>query len=109
MPNLFTSIQKLQERLSDAGIPSVVIGGVAVVIWGDPRLTRDADLKTLLERKDADRLLAVLAPHYVSLLPDPREALRQAPAQIWAGRIRSQQPGERVVMELVLPGHGRLL
>jgi hypothetical protein len=77
MPNLFTTIQTLQKRLSDAGIPSIVIGGVAVGIWGDPRVTRDADLKTLLERKDADRLLAVLAPHYVSLLPDPREALRR--------------------------------
>ncbi|MBM4457911.1 MAG: nucleotidyltransferase family protein [Chloroflexi bacterium] len=77
MPNLYTAIQKLQERLSDAGIPSVVIGGVAVAIWGDPRVTRDADLKTLLERKDADRLLAVLTPHYVSLLPDPHEALRR--------------------------------
>jgi hypothetical protein len=77
MPNLFTAIQKLQERLSDASIPSVVIGGVAVGIWGDPRVTRDADLKTLLERNEADRLLAVLAPYYISLLPDPREALRR--------------------------------
>ena len=76
MPNLFTAIQTLQKRLSEADIPSVVIGGVAAAVWGDPRVTRDADLKTLLERKDADRLLAVLAPHYVSLLPDPREALR---------------------------------
>jgi hypothetical protein len=63
--------------LSDAGIPSIVIGGVAVGIWGDPRVTRDADLKTLLDRKDADRLWAVLTPHYVSLLPDPHEALRR--------------------------------
>jgi hypothetical protein len=54
-----------------------VIGGVAVAIWGEPRLTRDVDLKILLGREDAERLLAVLAPHYSSLLPDPLRALRE--------------------------------
>jgi hypothetical protein len=77
MENLFQSIQTLQRRLSDAGIPSVVIGGVAVAAWGEPRVTRDVDLKVLLGRDDADRLLAVLTPDYVSLLPDARRALRQ--------------------------------
>jgi hypothetical protein len=77
MENLLQSLQALQQRLSDAGIPSIVIGGVAVAIWGEPRVTRDVDLKVLLERDDADRLLAVLASDYTSLLPDPRQALRQ--------------------------------
>ena len=45
MENLLPSIVALQERLSDAGIPSVVIGGVAVAAWGEPRVTRDVDLK----------------------------------------------------------------
>jgi hypothetical protein len=44
MDNLFQSIQTLQRRLNDAGIPSVVIGGVAVAVWGEPRVTRDVDL-----------------------------------------------------------------
>ncbi len=77
MGNLYTSIQNLQKRLVDAGIPSIVIGGVAVGVWGEPRLTLDADLKILLERKDADRLLTVLKPEYVPLLPDPKEAIRR--------------------------------
>lgn len=77
MGNLYTSIQNLQKRLVDAGIPSIVIGGVAVGIWGEPRATRDADLKIFLERKDADRLLAVLQSGYVSLLPNPLEAIRR--------------------------------
>ncbi len=77
MDNLYKAIQTLQKRLTEATIPSMVIGGVAVGRWGDPRVTRDADLKVLLERKDADRLLAILAPDYVSLLPDPRDALRR--------------------------------
>jgi hypothetical protein len=77
MEQLFRSIQTLQRRLNEAGIPSVVIGGVAVGTWGDPRVTRDVDLKVLLGRQDADRLLAVLASDYVSLLPDPHLALRK--------------------------------
>ncbi|MBP7962136.1 MAG: hypothetical protein KBG20_16150 [Caldilineaceae bacterium] len=77
MGNLYSSIQNLQKRLTEAGIPSIVIGGVAVGVWGEPRVTRDADLKILLERKDADRLLAVLNSAYISLLPDPQEAIRR--------------------------------
>jgi hypothetical protein len=77
MGNLYTSIRTLQIRLADAGVPSIVIGGVAVGVWGDPRVTRDADLKVLLEREDADRLLAILEPGYDSLLPDPKEAVRR--------------------------------
>ena len=77
MENLFRSIQALQKRLSDAGIPSIVIGGVAVATWGEPRVTRDVDLKVLLGRDDASRLLAVLSPDYISLLPDPHETLRK--------------------------------
>jgi hypothetical protein len=53
METLFHSIQTLQRRLSEAGIPSVVIGGVAVATWGNPCLTPDVDLKVLLGRDDA--------------------------------------------------------
>ncbi|HOT90254.1 MAG TPA: hypothetical protein PLJ78_00975 [Anaerolineae bacterium] len=77
MENLLRSLQALQQRLNDADIPSIVIGGVAVAVWGEPRLTRDVDVKVLLERDDADRLLSVLASDYTSLLADPRQALRQ--------------------------------
>ena len=77
MENLLQSIVALQKHLSDAGISSIVIGGVAVAVWGEPRVTRDIDFKVQLERSDADRLLSVLARDYVSLLPDPRQALQK--------------------------------
>jgi len=77
MDNLVESVKTLQQRLEAVGISSVVIGGVAVAVWGEPRVTRDVDLKVLLGRDDAERLLDALAPGYVSLLPDPRRALRQ--------------------------------
>jgi len=61
MDNLFHTIQTIQERLLEANIPSIVIGGMAVAAWGEPRLTRDVDLKVLLSRQEADRLLEVLS------------------------------------------------
>ncbi len=42
MESLVRSIRRLQQRLLEADIPSIVIGGVAVALWGEPRLTRDA-------------------------------------------------------------------
>jgi hypothetical protein len=77
METLVRSIRNLQKNLQDAEIPSIVIGGVAVAIWGEPRVTRDVDLKVLLGREEAERLLTVLTPHYVPLLPDPLRALRE--------------------------------
>ncbi len=77
MENLFRSIQALQQRLDEANVPSVIIGGLAVGAWGEPRVTRDADMKVLLGREDAERLLSLLSPDYVSLLPDPEQALRK--------------------------------
>jgi hypothetical protein len=40
MENLFQSVQALQRRLNDAGIPSIVIGGVAVA-YGVIRASRE--------------------------------------------------------------------
>jgi hypothetical protein len=77
MEHPFTSIQKIQDLLNEAGIPSIVIEGVAVAAWGEPRVTRDVDLKIFLDREGVDRLLVLLARDYRSLLPDPRGALRK--------------------------------
>ena len=77
MQNLYTSIQKLQQRFDHNDIASIVIGGVAVAVWGEPRVTRDADLKVLLARRDADRLLNILGTEYLSLLPSPQDAIRK--------------------------------
>jgi len=77
METLLQSIRSLQKQLLDADIPSIVIGGMAVAIWGEPRVTRDVDLKILLGREEAGRLLTVLGQNYSPLLPDPLRALRE--------------------------------
>ena len=77
MESYLQSIIVLQDRLQQAGIASIVIGGVAVATWGEPRVTRDVDFKIQLTRQDADRLLEILAPGFKMLLPNPGEALRK--------------------------------
>lgn len=76
MERLVESVAVLQRHLDQAGVPSIVIGGLAVSAWGEPRITRDADLKVLLNRESAQQLLDALGSKYVSLLPEPLQTLR---------------------------------
>jgi hypothetical protein len=75
--NPFLSIQAIQKQLHKAGIPTIVIGGIAVGAWGEPRLTRDIDLKVLIGRDEADRLISQLSASYIFLMPEPREVLQK--------------------------------
>lgn len=77
MENLIEALWVLQERLRREGIASAVVGGIALSVWGEPRATRDVDLRVLLGRKEAHRLLAVLANDYVLLAEDPLATLRK--------------------------------
>jgi len=74
---LLKSVVTLQQQLKQAGVTSAVIGGIAVSVWGEPRLTRDVDLKVLLRREDAARLLEILSPEYVCLSSNPLATLRR--------------------------------
>lgn len=76
MQNLIHSVAHIQQRLEKAGIPSVVIGGLAVSVWGEPRLTRDVDLKVLGRREERGHLLQLLAD-CTPLHADPDEAFRR--------------------------------
>ena len=75
--NLFKIAACVQSILRLGGIESIIIGGLAVAIWGEPRTTRDIDLKVLLKREQADRLLASLPPEYSRLSSDPEDTLRR--------------------------------
>ncbi len=76
MENLFVAITDLQKTLEDADIPSALIGGLAVGVWGEPRLTRDVDLKVLAWREERARVLQVLS-HLTPLNADPDGAFQR--------------------------------
>lgn len=79
--NQLEGVSRLQTFLRNAEIQSLVIGGLAVAVWGDPRATKDADLKVLLTREQAAQLLAAIPAAYTIELPngfsDPKTALQQ--------------------------------
>jgi len=77
---------RLLKRLSDADVDFVVVGGVAVVAQGYPRLTNDLDICYATDQANLDRLGALLVAieaklrgveRDVGFVPDGR-ALRQA-------------------------------
>ena len=77
LENLIQSVIQIQNRLSDDNISSAVIGGLAVAVWGEPRLTRDVDIKVSLQRDQAADLLSLLKADYSFLSDNPEQTLRQ--------------------------------
>lgn len=74
-PNLLNSAARVQAALSAEGIDSMAIGGLAVAIWGEPRVTRDVDLKVLLQRDSAFKLVNALPSGFRCLSDKPEETL----------------------------------
>lgn len=54
----------------------MAIGGIAVAVWGEPRLTRDIDMKVLVSREDRARLLAILRA-FTPLQEDSDDSFRR--------------------------------
>jgi hypothetical protein len=50
------------QRLNTLGVPYMVSGSVAVIIYGEPRLTHDVDLIAVLDRPHIARLPEVFPP-----------------------------------------------
>jgi len=53
-------LAKIARALDRAGIPYMVIGGQAVLLHGEPRLTRDIDITLGVDASDLERLLEVI-------------------------------------------------
>ncbi|MCK6538580.1 MAG: nucleotidyltransferase family protein [Anaerolineales bacterium] len=76
MNDLIDSVIAFQEFLTKEGIPVMAIGGIAVAVWGEPRLTRDIDMKVLVSREDRGQLLAILGA-FTPLQEDSDESFRR--------------------------------
>lgn len=77
MRKLYESAARLQSHFKQLKIKTAIIGGIAVIVWGIPRFTRDADLKLLLSRDDSARLLSSLPPNYEVTSADPEKNIRK--------------------------------
>lgn len=54
------ALERLLHRLTRANVDFVVIGGVAVIVQGSPRFTKDLDISYATDQANLDRLGALL-------------------------------------------------
>ena len=101
-------LKRIAVELEGRKIPYMVIGGQAVLLYGEPRLTRDIDITLGLGPEDAEKVISLAKALRLSLLvPDPEAFLRKTlvlPTEEDASGIRvdficSQTPYERQAME----------
>jgi hypothetical protein len=64
-------LEKIALALDEAGIPYMVIGGQAVLLHGEPRLTRDIDITLGITTEKLDLLLGVATRIGLKPLIDP--------------------------------------
>ena len=76
MNDLIDSVIAFQDFLKKEGIPVAAIGGIAVAVWGEPRLTRDIDMKVLVSRENRGSLLTLLRA-FTPLQEDSDESFRR--------------------------------
>jgi hypothetical protein len=73
MIELIESARQLQDFCDLQDWRSCFIGGIAVLRWGETRVTRDIDLNVLTGFGGEDRIIDVLLSNYAPRLPDARE------------------------------------
>ncbi len=72
MIELVDSARQLQDFCDRQGWRSCVIGGIAVIRWGETRVTRDIDLNVLTGFGGEDCVIDGLLANYAARLPDAR-------------------------------------
>jgi len=71
-------IRDITKILEEERVNYVIIGGIAVVAWGNIRTTRDIDIILYINAKDADGLEAALKKEKFSIqAEDIRDALKE--------------------------------
>ncbi|MDA8066525.1 MAG: hypothetical protein M0031_13660 [Thermaerobacter sp.] len=65
------ALAELVDFLEAHGIPYMLIGGIANLVWGEARLTRDIDVTVLVEESEVAAFIAEVALRFRVLPPDP--------------------------------------
>jgi len=71
------ALLKLAAALERQGIPYMVIGGLANVVWGEPRATLDVDVTVWVDEANLAGAVTDLTAAFRPLVEDPLEFLRE--------------------------------
>jgi len=71
MNRLIEAALELHEFLTRHAVPYAIIGGVAVQVWGEPRLTIDLDITVLTPPEGTGAFVQLLLQRFASRVPDP--------------------------------------
>jgi hypothetical protein len=67
-------LSKIGSCLDKHNLPYMIIGGQAVLLYGEPRLTRDIDITLGVNNDSLDRLLGAVQELFLKPLPEDIEA-----------------------------------
>lgn len=68
---------RLAACLEAAGIPYMVIGGLALAVRGEPRMTQDVDVTLGIDASHLDQLLAALAGQFTPAVTTPADFVKR--------------------------------
>ena len=75
---MYTSVlEKIARTLSVAAIPYMIIGGQAVLLYGEPRLTKDVDVTLGVDLEGLPEMIRLIEQMQFDLLADPETFTRQ--------------------------------
>lgn len=68
-------LKKIAKQLNESKIPYMVIGGQAILLYGEPRLTKDIDVTPGIGVEGLERIKNIIEkPGLLFLLINPRKA-----------------------------------
>ena len=77
MNSLFQAGLELQQFIMEKKWPFCFIGGLAVIRWGEIRMTQDIDLSLLTEFRNEETYIHSLLEKFTSRIPDPIDFARK--------------------------------
>ena len=75
LTRLAGALAQVTQLLNQLQVPYMVIGGVANLVWGNPRTTQDVDITVSIPDTNLDQVIEVLGRNLRVLPSDPRTFL----------------------------------